>query len=74
MASSSITEDRYGVVQKDLAQIIVTLLNLQQVSKKINEKKLFSTYHCLLFVERGEAQGNDRDGSQKSIRDARSPA
>ncbi len=41
MVSSSITEDRYGVVQKDLAQIIVTLLNLQQVSKKLMKRNCF---------------------------------
>lgn len=32
MVSASLTEDRYGVVQKDLAEIMSALFNLQKVS------------------------------------------
>ena len=50
LISSSINEDRYGVVQKDLPTIIATLFTLQKVNHEMSLSKIFqSSTNSLYF-------------------------
>ena len=53
LISSSINEDRYGVVQKDLPTIIATLFTLQKVSKpwNVTQQEFFRLSIFLLFLQ-----------------------
>ncbi|XP_030026447.2 nucleoporin Ndc1 [Manduca sexta] len=47
MAAASLKEDKYGVVQNDLAKVITALINLKQNLEKLTKPGLMSRKHVL---------------------------
>ena len=72
LISSSINEDRYGVVQKDLPTIIATLFTLQKVNHEMSLSKnvsdsLFSFFFCRPQISTKESRSRRKRTARKHV-------